>query len=454
MLGERALSATLAWWRGQPISVGLFLAEAQALAERLPAMGQPVNLCEDRYLFTVAWVAALLRGQLSLMPPNALPETLRRLRLPGHAPYALVDDLSLDCGGMQALLVARQPALTPLVRQPELAPDLQAVCLLTSGSTGAPQPHVKRWGALRANAWAGAERVAQLLRWPSLAGLNLVATVPPQHSYGFESSVLLALLGAAALDAGRPFYPADIADALARLPRPRGLVSTPFHLKSLLHSGVALPPTDLLLSATAPLSPQLAAQAEQHFGARLIEIYGCTEAGQVAARRTTAGELWTTLGELRLHLEDGPEGGQAWVQGGHVEQATPLADVLELVDARHFRLLGRANDLIHVAGKRSSLAHLDFHLNRIEGIEDGAFWLPEVPQNGVARLVAFVVAPGMQARTIVDALRPHIDPAFLPRQVVQVASLPRAATGKLTAQALREFALHAIKRPDPSRRAP
>ncbi len=135
---------------------------------------------------------------------------------------------------------------------------------------------------------------------PSLDGLNLVATVPPQHSYGFESSVLLALLGGAAFDAGRPFYPADIADALARLPRPRALVTTPFHLKALLLSGVALPAVDLVLSATAPLSPQMAQRAEAALQGRLIEIYGCTEAGQVAARRTTAGDVWTTLGALRL----------------------------------------------------------------------------------------------------------------------------------------------------------
>jgi acyl-coenzyme A synthetase/AMP-(fatty) acid ligase len=454
LLGHRALSSTLAWRFGQPISAGQFLAEATELAELLPARGEPVNLCADRYLFGVAWFAALLRGQLSLMPPNTLPATLRQVHRPGSAPYALVDDLSLDCGDMQVLLVERRPALAPLAQQNDLANDLPAVCLLTSGSTGAPQPHVRRWGALKASIEAQAARLAQLLRWPSLAGLNLVATVPAQHSYGFESSVLLALLGGAALDAGRPFYPADIADALERLPRPRGLVSTPFHLKTLLNSGVALPPTDLLLSATAPLSPQLAAQAEQRFGARLIEIYGCTEAGQVAARRTTEGELWTTLGALRLQLQDGPEGAQAWVQGGHVEQATPLADVLELVDAQRFRLLGRSNDLIHVAGKRSSLAHLNFHLNRIDGVQDGAFWLPDGAQDGVARLVAFVVAPGLRAQAIVDALRPNIDAAFLPRQVIQVAELPRAATGKLTAQALREFALHATTpagrpRPEP-----
>jgi acyl-coenzyme A synthetase/AMP-(fatty) acid ligase len=57
-------------------------------------------------------------------------------------------------------------------------------------------------------------------------------------------------------------------------------------------------------------------------------------------------------------------------------------------------LLGRANDLIHVAGKRSSLAHLNFHLNRIEGVDDGAFWLPDEVADGVVRPVAFVVAPG------------------------------------------------------------
>ena len=39
--------------------------------------------------------------------------------------------------------------------------------------------------------------------------------------------------------------------ALERLPRPRALVTTPFHLKTLLASGVALPAVELVLSATA-----------------------------------------------------------------------------------------------------------------------------------------------------------------------------------------------------------
>ncbi|CAD5372046.1 CoA ligase [Rubrivivax sp. A210] len=443
LLAERDLAAPLAWRGGQAVSGAQFIAEARALAQQLPD-GRPINLCQDRLHFALAFAAALLRGQTSLLPPNALPETLRQIPGDGTAAYLLADDPDLDAGGLPLLSVQRPTDVEPAQAMPQIAASQAAACLLTSGSTGVPQPHSRRWRQLVASVEAEAERLAALMGRASLAGVNIVATVPAQHSYGFESSVLLALLGGAAFDAGRPFYPADIAEGLARLPRPRALVTTPLHLKTLLLAGVALPPVDLVLSATAPLSPQLAAQAEAAFGGILAEIYGCTEAGQVAARRTTAGETWTTLGAMRLRQESGAGAdlgeGRYLVDGGPVEEATPLADVLVLEDERHFRLLGRANDLIHVAGKRSSLAHLNFHLNRIEGVADGAFWLPDARGEEVVRPVALVVAPGLSAQQIITALREHLEGAFVPRRVIQVEALPREATGKLTATALARFA--------------
>lgn len=440
-----ALQRTLAWRDGAAITLAQALAEATALAERLPRQGQPVNLCTDRYLFTLALLAAMARGQVSLMPPNAMPHTLQQLGDRSAPAYALVDDAAQDTGGLPSVPVAR-PTVSGQAPALAVEPRQWVACLLTSGSTGTPQAQRKRWDALQQSITAEAGSLCALLDWPTIVGLNLVATVPAQHSYGFESSVLLALLGGAAFDAGRPFYPADIADALQRLPRPRALVTTPVHLKALLLSGTALPPVDLVLSATAPLSPQLAQEAESRFAGRLIEIYGCTEAGQVAIRRTTAGDIWTTLDGLRIERQAGDDGERFVVSGGHVLEPTPLADQLELIDAQHFRLLGRANDLIHVAGKRSSLAHLNFHLNRIDGVIDGAFWLPDDVADGVVRLVAFVVAPGLSARQIVAALRPRVEGAFLPRRVVHVDALPRGPTGKITAQALREFALRTLGR--------
>ncbi len=440
LLGERDLAAPLAWRGGVAISGAQFLGEALVLAEALP-QGRPINLCQDRYHFALGLAAALLRGQTSLMPPNALPQTLRQVPQAGGAPYLMVDESLNDDSGLPLHRVQRVEDVAPVLQVPRIAADLQAVCLLTSGSTGAPQPHAKRWAPLVANIAAEAAALAALLQRPTLHGLTLVGTVPAQHSYGLESTVLLALLGGACFDAGRPFYPADITQALQRVPAPRALVTTPFHLKTLLLAGLDLPPIDLLLSATAPLSPQLAAQAESASGGVLAEIYGCTEAGQVASRRTTAGEIWQTLGELRISVSTVQGQENFIVAGGHVTEPTPLADVLELQDAQHFRLLGRANDLIHVAGKRSSLAHLNFHLNRIEGVEDGAFWLPDEVSGSVVRPVAFVVAPTLTAAQVIAALRRPLESAFVPRRVVHVSALPRVATGKLTAAALRDFAL-------------
>src|SRR5687767_15544824 len=98
----------------------------------------------------------------------------------------------------------------------------------------------------------------------------------------------MIMQGGLSMHAGRPFYPADIRAELAALPRPRGLVTTPVHLRALLSEAHDLPALDFLLCATAPLGLQLAATAETRFGAPLYEIYGCTEAGQVATRRTIA----------------------------------------------------------------------------------------------------------------------------------------------------------------------
>jgi acyl-coenzyme A synthetase/AMP-(fatty) acid ligase len=326
---------------------------------------------------------------------------------------------------------------------PVFADAQPSAVLLTSGSTGTPQAHGKAWGTLVRNVDAAARRLAERLGRATLEGLTLVGTVPAQHSYGFESTVLLAMLGGAAFDASRPFFPADIAAALESVPRPRALVTTPVHLRALLRSELALPPVDLVLSATAPLSPQLAQECERRTGGILVEIYGCTEAGQVASRRTALGEPWHTFGELEVRAVAPtpalPEGGFV-VQGGHVDVETPLADILELDDARRFRLLGRVNDLIHVAGKRSSLGHLNYHLNSVPGIDDGAFWMPPDVADRVVRPIAFVVAPALSDAQVLDGLRGRIEPQFLPRRIVRLDALPREATGKLTERTLRELA--------------
>ena len=127
-----------------------------------------------------------------------------------------------------------------------------------------------------------------------------------------------------------------------------------------------------------------------------------------------------------------------------------LADVLEVLSPTRLRLLGRANDLINVAGKRSSLAHLNHHLNSLDGVADGAFWLPPDGGDGdVVRLVALVVAPPeVTAEALRAGLRRRVDPAFLPRRILRVPALPRDPTGKLPAGRLAELAVRVLAEGD------
>jgi acyl-coenzyme A synthetase/AMP-(fatty) acid ligase len=439
LIAEGDLDAAFAIRAGRAISRRRFLADAVALAERLPGNGAMLNLSSDRYRFAVGFAAALLRGHTSLLPPNHVADTVTRLRAGFAGVYALVDDGDDGHGLTTVTHADRDGEVAGIVAIPEIDPDFVAAYVLTSGSTGDPVPHAKPWGLLIRNARSEARRLAEALARADVAGISLVATVPPQHMYGFESSVLLALHGGAVLDASRPFFPADIAAALGRVPAPRMLVTTPFHLRTVLDARLALPPLTLVLCATAPLAPQLAAECEARLQAPLVEIYGCTEAGQVASRRTTAGADWRTLDGVRL---DG-DGDAVTVSGGHVPEPTVLADVLEVTASDTFRLLGRTHDLINVAGKRSSLGHLDFQLNSIDGVVDGAFWMPPETSGdalGVVRLIALVVAPGLSNEQLGAALRERVDAAFLPRRIVRVAALPREATGKLTAARLAELA--------------
>jgi acyl-coenzyme A synthetase/AMP-(fatty) acid ligase len=54
----------------------------------------------------------------------------------------------------------------------------------------------------------------------------------------------------------------------------------------------------------------------------------------------------------------------------------------------------------------------------------------------VQRIIAFVVAPGLDDAAIMAALRESLDPVFLPRRLVRVDALPRNDTGKIRRDAL------------------
>lgn len=428
IIGHADPGAVLAYRGGETLTAADFLRDVERLAQSMPARSHLVNLCVDRYRFAVGLAAALVRGQTSLLPPNQTPEMLRQLRAEYGTLYALVD------GAVPALEVETLAFPDGVVREgpvptvPHISDAHVAAIAFTSGSTGTPTAHAKAWGALARGAAGEAQRFGL-----TGSGAAIVSTVPPQHMYGLESSVLMALCNGLALHAGRPFFPADVHAALLDTPSAaRVLVTTPVHLRALMESDIDWPSLRLAVCATAPLSPELARQAEARFRAPLREVYGFTEAGMVATRRTIEGARWHCLPDVRIWRE----GEAVLAGGGHVDGSRAFSDVVEVLDESSFLLHGRSADMVNIAGKRTSLAYLNHQLNSMEGVLDGVFFMPEESGEGITRPVAFAVAPGRSREDLLRGLRERIDEVFLPRPLHLVEALPRNATGKLQREAL------------------
>lgn len=437
LLSAATPGRVLAWRDGAPVSAVQFLAHVHLVAAGLPVAAAAVNLCEDRYAFLVAFCAIVLRGQANLLPPSRAPHAVDEVMANYPGCYALGEQAltPAPCGYLQ-LPVLKSAAVAPDLTWPLIPADQVVAIGYTSGSTGRSNANSKTWRSFHLS---NAGNLAML--HATVGGsFAVVATVPPQHMYGMEMSVLMPLLGDVSVHAGRPFFPADVAAALASVPVPRVLVTTPVHLRALVESGIALPPIAAMVSATAPLPVELAQLAEERFSAPLIELFGSTESCVIAARRTTQDRDWLLYPGATLH----PRLQGTSVEAPHLEVPVMLADIVSLSPCtRHFGLCGRQADLLEIAGKRGSLSDLTRRLLSIPGVEDGiVFQLDEADALGVHRIAALVVAPGLDEHAILDALRCRIEPLFLPRPLRLVAALPRNETGKLPKAALVELLQH------------
>jgi acyl-coenzyme A synthetase/AMP-(fatty) acid ligase len=430
LLQAHSPADTIAWHNGRAVSTAEFLRDVHAVAARLPLDQYAINLCEDRYWFLVGFAALLVNNQTSLLPPNRAGR--------------VIDEIAADYRNTFCLCNSSQPGIgIPQYRIDDMAPRDSsrghaipqipgrhlAAIVFTSGSTGKPRPNKKYWQDLVTGA-----RMKQKRFGFGVGGNKhtIIATVPPQHMYGLETSILNPLLSGVSVYTSKTFFPADVHAALQAVSTPRVLITTPVHLKSCLAAGLEWPGIDFIISATAPLDQALAMQAETAFSCPVLEIYGCTETGSLATRRTLTDKHWLLYEGVTIS-----ERATAYVASGpNLPGEVPLHDVIEPLNSRQFNLHGRHADMINIAGKRASLEDLNIRLCSIEGVQDAVFIAPESKHETMQRLAALVVAPDLDAAVIRTRLAHLIDPVFLPRPLFMVTTLPRNETGKLPHSAL------------------
>ena len=417
---------------GRDVTAGRFAADALRLAAALPAASHAVNLCTGRYAFAVAFAAALLRGQPSLLTSDRSPHRLAALAVQFPGAVALTD--------------TDVPCPMPWTRVPppggggkrrarwSMRAQLAAI-VFTSGSTGEPVPHSKTWGALAARS-----RDAGLaFAFDAGAPCTVVGTVPPQHMYGFETTgPVAASRRHPPYGAGRRSIRPTCGPRCRPVPPARILVTTPLQLRALLADATELPALLRIISATAPLDPAMAEAAERLWGTQLCEIFGATEVGSIASRRTVAGPEWTPYPSVRL-ADAG--GGRCWSRRRR-RRTRVLDDAVDHLPGGRFRLIGRRSDVVKLGG-RPRLAR------RVEPCAGGgggrAGWRVRAP--GGRRPSGAGAHDGAGGGAGCDVRRPSSPPCAdgsircsCPAASSHVDCLPRNELGKLAASALRELA--------------
>jgi len=407
--------------------------ESLELANRLDGVATMCNLCGSRVGFLVSWLAAFRRSCLQLLPPSG-----------GHADLVAMLQSSVDPLIVADDALALQPQWTEharsLIHVPDATStripdddlawspdwDVPLVRLHTSGSTGTPVPQVKTLSQLARGAEMLGEHLEQTIDGGLAALRQIVCSVPPQHMFGEETSVMLSLVhGIPVLDR-RPLLPADVRAAFEWCEGGAAWVTTPLHLRAFVQAGEGLPNCRAVIASTMPLAPALAAQAEALIEAPVLEIYGSTEPGAVAMRRTARDVQWRLLQGVRF--EKAARGMLVW--GEHFTSPQLLDDEIELDVHGTFRLQGRHGDMIKIAGRRASLAGLNQLLQDLPGLADGVFYQPSTG-TPTKRLVLIHSGEPLDRGAAKAWLRERIDPVFLPRAIIHVEHLPRTDNGKL-----------------------
>ena len=149
-----------------------------------------VNLCEDRHRFLTGFCAAALRGKTTLLPSSRAPEVVADVQR-RHPSNQLLDDAAV------AAVIASAPAAVNGI------PGVAADASPRSASPPAAPACRRPTEDLGAFATSTAQNLAALRDlWRPTRRRRSWSTVPPQHMYGMELSVLLPLLGGAAVHGG------------------------------------------------------------------------------------------------------------------------------------------------------------------------------------------------------------------------------------------------------------
>ncbi|WP_205472107.1 class I adenylate-forming enzyme family protein [Nocardioides sp. SYSU D00038] len=343
-------------------------------------------------------------------------------------------------------------------------PDKLAALLYTSGTSGRPRAAMLSHRALLANI----EQVAAV-EPPMIHGDDVVLGVLPLfHVYGLNAVLGGVLRHRAKLVLADRFDPQGTLDLIEDEACSVVPVAPPVfaYWRGLEGLAERLGPVRMMLSGSAPLSPELVTEFTEVTGVPVHQGYGLTEAAPVVtstlcSRTAKPGSVGAALPgiEVRLVDEGGrpPEGedpGEIQVRGANVfggywpdgdggpdaDGWWSTGDVGFLDDDGDLFLVDRLKELVIVSGFNVYPVEVEDVIREVAGVAEAAVIGVADESTGEA-VVAYVRPLDGAAAGLADAVRAHCAARLAgfkrPSRVEVVDELPHTVTGKVQKGRLR-----------------
>lgn len=360
-------------------------------------------------------------------------------------------------------LIERSNGLDPDVGCVEAGKDEVAAILYTSGTTGRSKGAMLSHGNLGSNT----ETLHKL--WGFQPDDVLLHALPIFHTHG-----LFVATNCVLLNGGRMLFlnKFDADKMIELMPRASIMMGVPTFYTRLLaddrFTKDLCANMRLFISGSAPLLEETFQQFQARTGHTILERYGMTETNMNTSNPLEGERRAGTVGfplpdvEVRIADDDGKilttnETGVLEVKGPNVFQGywrmpektaaefRPdgffiTGDVAKIDERGYVHIVGRAKDLIITGGFNVYPKEIELCVDAVEGVgESAVIGLPH-PDFGeaVVAVVTRTSENGLDAQSVINAVKDDLANFKVPKKVVFLEELPRNTMGKVQKNVLRE----------------
>jgi acyl-coenzyme A synthetase/AMP-(fatty) acid ligase len=317
-------------------------------------------------------------------------------------------------------------------------PDEIFLRLFTGGSTGKP----KVWSKSPRNLLTEAFHIREKFGFSDKD--LFAATVPPYHIYGLLFSVLVPFVSHARILPDIYTFPQEIISTINKH-KASVLVSVPIHYRVLKVDNLSVPSLQFAFSSAGALDRSDGLHFYKKTGLDITEIYGSTETGGVASRCVSdATGQWQPFDIVSWKLKDNRLCVKSDFTSPEMEKDEDgycrTGDEAVEGKGNRFALMGRADGVVKIAGKRVDLLEIQNKIKSLPTVHD-AFVLALPSNQGRDSIVAAVVACDLTETHLKKLMMEILEPYAVPRRFKIVPSIVRTATGKIDRRRIEEFFL-------------